>query len=211
MVWPALAAIGSGVAAMAPVIGAGLNMVANNSTNQANADIAARNNATAIDLANTQYSRGKADMERAGLNPALMYGSAGPAPTPPLTSPTMRPPDFSQGASGLASSLLQVQALNQSQQSIDNSYLEQVERIVKIKADIANLPSATGMLDLQKQLSAAEIKLKEFNARPNDLSELSTKLLSRFIDYLESKYSPGKSPAALSGWRKDVSELFRVP
>lgn len=33
-------------------------------------------------MANSQYQRGTADMQKAGLNPALMYGSAGPAPTP---------------------------------------------------------------------------------------------------------------------------------
>ncbi|AXH75523.1 MAG: DNA pilot protein [Microviridae sp.] len=209
MPFPILAAVGEGLAAAAPVVGAGLNMVANNQSNQANADIAAKNNATAIELANTQYSRGKADMERAGLNPALMYGNAGPAPTPQLTSATMRPPDFSQGASGLASSLMQVQALAQSQQTIDNGFLEQVERIAKIRAEMANLPTATGMVELNKQLAAAELKLKEFNSRPNDLGQLSTKLLSRLVEYLEKKYNSNTSPQGRSGYMKDFMELFR--
>lgn len=33
-------------------------------------------------MANTQYQRGVADMRKAGLNPALMFGSGSPAPTP---------------------------------------------------------------------------------------------------------------------------------
>jgi len=199
MVWPALAAVGkfassAGGGALLGGIGSGLlgglfSNSANAMNNQAMTDISNANNAAAKDLANTQYQRSMADMRAAGLNPALMFGSAGPAPTPQLQAPALRATDFSAAAGQVSSAVMQSQALRQGQQTIDNNYLMQLEQMAKIKAEIANLPNATGMLELQKELTKAQTRLADFNSKPSNINELGTKLLQRFIDNLEKKYN----------------------
>ena len=65
----------------AGAIGASGGFLGQSDTNQTNKDIAAANNATQINLANTAYQRRVAGLQAAGLNPMLAYTQGG-ASTP---------------------------------------------------------------------------------------------------------------------------------
>lgn len=190
MAWPVLLA--AGIGATAALGSTAMDIASNKATNDANKEIARENNRTMVDLANTQYARSKQDMLNSGLNPALMYGSGSPAPTPAMQAPVLRATDHAKLAEAgnmVANAVLQGQSLKQSQQTIDNNYLEQIERIAKIKSEIANMPTNTGKLELEKELAKAQTKLAEFNARPNSIDQLGTKLLSRFLEAMEARYN----------------------
>lgn len=53
-------------------------------------------------MSDTAYSRAVADMKRAGLNPALMYGSAGPMSSPGGAMSQAQPYDLTQAVSSAA-------------------------------------------------------------------------------------------------------------
>lgn len=87
----------AGVATGNPVlsaVGTGLDFVSGldsqKQANQTNVDIAAANNATSIDLANTAYQRRVKDLQVAGLNPMLAYGQGG-AQVPNLQQARVEP------------------------------------------------------------------------------------------------------------------------
>lgn len=206
----------AGIAGGAGIIGALMQRQSAIEAGNTQRDLAAQANKTSIELANTAYQRSVSDMKAAGLNPALMYGSAGAADVPSLAVAQTPQGNFpgeavSMTGQAVAGALQQAQSLKQGQQAIDNNYLMQLEQIAKIKAEIANLPSNSGMLALEKQLAAAQARLAEFNAMPNNLNQLSTKLLSRFIEHLESKYGKSGTAAGKSGFVGDMMRDVFLP
>lgn len=210
MIDPGTALLGSaGINFASGALGTGFGVAATHATNEANKEIARMANETSVSLANTQYQRAKADMEKAGLNPALMFGSAGPAPTPAMQVARMEKPDFSGVAmtgQAVSNALMQGLQFKQAQQVIDNNYLKQLEDIAKIKAEIKNLPSESGLLKLEKELKQAQNRLADFNSKPNDLGQLGTKLLSRFIEMLEAKYNKGNTAENRSSFIKWIMD-----
>lgn len=77
------------------------NLKAQQSTNETNWQIAALNNATQIDMANTAHQREVEDLQAAGLNPILSTGGSG-ASTPSLTNSRGEAVRMDNPASGLA-------------------------------------------------------------------------------------------------------------
>lgn len=79
------------------------NLEYNTSTNKTNWNIAALNNATQIDMANTSHQREVADLEAAGLNPILSTGGSGSS-TPSLTTASGKSINLENPAEGLSNS-----------------------------------------------------------------------------------------------------------
>lgn len=71
--------------------------------NDVNWQIAAQNNATQVDMANTAHQREVRDLKAAGLNPILSASGNG-SPTPTLQSPELGASQVSNPLEGLASS-----------------------------------------------------------------------------------------------------------
>lgn len=81
MVWPLVAAA---------AVTAAAHYFSQEETNDTNVAMARENRSFQEDLANTQYQRAVNDMRAAGLNPALMFKNAGPAPVPNTQAPVVQ-------------------------------------------------------------------------------------------------------------------------
>lgn len=80
--------IAAGVSTAGSLYANSKNRKNQNSINQQNMAIAAMNNATQIDMANSAHQREVADLRKAGLNPILSAGGSGSA-TPTLAAPQL--------------------------------------------------------------------------------------------------------------------------
>lgn len=87
------------------------NIYGNVSGNKQSREEAARNRAFQERMSNTGFQRAKADMIKAGMNPAAMYGSAGAASSPSGSTATQRSP--TEGLSQSVSTALQVKKLHE--------------------------------------------------------------------------------------------------
>ena len=79
-----------------PLVAGGLSLLGGLFQGQGQQDSIKAQEDYQTQMSNTAYQRGVADMKKAGLNPALMYGSGGPASTP--SGASMTPPNVLQGA-----------------------------------------------------------------------------------------------------------------
>ena len=64
------------------LLGPVLGYIGQEETNDTNTMLNRENRYWQEEMSNTQYQRAVSDMRKAGLNPALMFKNAGPAPTP---------------------------------------------------------------------------------------------------------------------------------
>lgn len=104
------------------LLGGGLSLLGQNAANK-----------TSINLANTAYQRSSADMMAAGLNPAAMFGSGGPAGTPQVQNAMSGAGAAAKEAAGSASAIL-----------VANKTIEQLtSQIAKTNADRLNVMAGT--------------------------------------------------------------------
>ena len=127
------------------------NLKYNRFVNDVNWQIAAMNNATQIEMANTAHQREVSDLRKAGLNPILSAGGSG-ASTPSLTSMRGDSAQIENPVNSIASSAKQL--ANYMGQQYRNDLAQQ-------RADI----KATKLSNAQDELEArkAQLELRAIN------------------------------------------------
>lgn len=206
----ALALIASGAISTAGSLYANsANRKAQAHINDINWQVAAQNNATQINMANTAHQREVADLRAAGLNPILSAGGNG-ASTPSLTSPRGDVATVSNPLEGLASSARglanYVSDAYKTQLRQQHAQAELSEQDAQMQSWQLPLSQAQSQLDLQKlQLESQAL---------NDLTTKSVKLpdgwhqvFDRESEYYKD-YKAGMAAAATDAsnvnWRNNL-------
>lgn len=103
-------------------------------------------NEAAAQMAGTRYQTAYKDMMKAGLNPAMMFGSGGPAPMAPVGN-TMAAP-----AAAMKDAASSAVAMEVAQKTID----QLTEQIAKTNAEAANVRAGTPGIAAQSSISSRE-------------------------------------------------------
>lgn len=219
----ALALLGSGVISTAGSLYANAkNIDLQKHVNDVNWQMAAMNNATQIDMANTAHQREVADLRAAGLNPILSAGGNGAA-VPSLQQARQDSAQVQNPVEGLANSArsLAHYVSKQYQANLDNviaqnANINHQSDILKSEARIANWQSSHAKVD-------ADIANIEANMRREALEDLSTKYIKdgdgvykQVLDKDSKYYKDFKkgisSSAALNAsqyWRANAQTAFQ--
>lgn len=104
-------------------------------------------------MSNTAYQRASADMEKAGLNPMMMFGSGGAASTPSSPSPSVGTPNMA-----LSSRSSPLGGLGESVNRALNSAID-AKALDKMTEEIANLRTARGLTVAQTGATTSEADL----------------------------------------------------
>lgn len=119
-----------------PLIGGVMNMMGQNSANQMN-----------LSLDSTKYQRATQDMTKAGLNPAMMYGTAGTPSGAPVMQNTM----------GAPAAALKDMASSATQQMIAQKTIDQLtEQIAKTNAETVNVKAGTPAIIAGSDIASRE-------------------------------------------------------
>lgn len=143
----------------------------------------------------TAYQTARKDMEEAGLNPALMFGSGVAAPTPAGTSYT--PPNVLEGVASSASDL--VRLLQEVRES--DSRIEQNRAAAGLSAANANLSQASAK---KLGLEIPKVEIEKF------FYEQGARVLPyvrRMLDRLENS---AKQPAK-RWWENNLFDVPPIP
>lgn len=134
--------ISSAASAITPgvgsLIGAGLNYLGTQSTNQANADRADQANAWSAAQYASRYQTMTKDLQAAGLNPMLAYTQS------PGTAPTAQQVTFQNPAASATQGFQQIGSAQQANAEVEKTQHlnEQIDATVdKIKEETKNLPA----------------------------------------------------------------------
>lgn len=103
-------------------------------------------NEAAAQMAGTRYQTAVKDMNKAGLNPAMMFGSGGPSPMAPVQNTMAGPADAMKDA---ASSAV---AMEVADKTID----QLTEQIAKTNAEAANIRAGTPGIAAQSSIASRE-------------------------------------------------------
>ncbi|AKI26920.1 DNA pilot protein VP2 [Gokushovirinae Fen672_31] len=111
-------------------------------------------------MSNTAYQRASADMQAAGLNPAMMFGSGSSASTPSISAPTIAPAQKTSALSGVGPAIGQAISTAQNM-AIQNQTLDNMKTDKQAKlADTAKTMSETTLTDSKNQTEHAATQEK---------------------------------------------------
>lgn len=160
--WPVIGGLLSGGASL---LGGLFNTSANNQNAQEMQQQAEAFNAQQVQqqenfqqtMSSTAYQRASQDMQAAGLNPAMMFGSGSAASTPGGSSTSIQPAQKTSAAGAIGDSVSKAissaVALKTADATIDNLVADNA----KIKADILNRDADTALKMSTDKRTAAEI------------------------------------------------------
>lgn len=143
-------ALSAGVSTAGQLYANRANRKAQQAINDQALNVAAINNATQIDMANTAHQREVADLRKAGLNPILSAGGSG-ASVPQLSAPNLGTPKVDNPVSDAAHSAGQLSRYV-------GSSLANLQADTEVKQNTAeNLATQNTNLDAQRDLYKAQI------------------------------------------------------
>jgi len=157
---------------MAAGLGAGISTAGQLYANQQNIDyskwknnvdwaIAAQNNATQIEMANTAHQREVKDLRAAGLNPILSAGGNG-ASSPTLSSPEMSTPQVESPVSSFGPGARQIAQMMSDQVAADIGVKQATTS--NLETQNSNIRAQNRLLLAQAQELEHETKRKDFSA-----------------------------------------------